>query len=408
MLFTTSFAYGEKSEALKSYTTENLNYTEMVEKEINDDIFLEFVDGDIVEEPSKNVEIYERYNYNPKNKNKKYNGHYMAFEKDKYGIVASNIDKLDEEYIISSKVFELTDINDGFEPFNRRMYAFNTQLDRKVMYPASQVYAAIVPKPIRIGIENFYNNFKEIPTMFNSLLQFKPKKAANAFGRFAINSTIGLLGTNDVAKKFGLKKDWETMGDTLGVYGVPTGSYLVLPVLGPSTLRDGLGSIADSAMEGYVKGKVETELFFDTGVFDKSIYGFTRPVVTGLNARSLIGFRYGDLNSPFEYENREKETMDKIKRIEEMEKIMDKSADIFNELNAILDKLCENLPDYKKLDEYYSSQDWFSDVEDSNNNLLPEDLKCGVLSEDGAYNLFGDNHELAIRMVEIAAKMLRR
>ena len=89
VLFTTSFAYGEKSEALKSYTTENLNYTEMVEKEINDDIFLEFVDGDIVEEPSKNVEIYERYNYNPKNKNKKYNGHYMAFEKDTYGIIAN-------------------------------------------------------------------------------------------------------------------------------------------------------------------------------------------------------------------------------------------------------------------------------------------------------------------------------
>ena len=100
--------------------------------------------------------------------------------------------------------------------------------------------------------------------------------------------------------------------------------------------------------------------------------------------------------------------MDKIKRIEEMEKIMDKSAEIFNELNDVLDKLCENLPDYKKLDEYYSSQDWFSDVEDYNNNLLPEDLKCGVLSEDGAYNLFVDNHELAIRMVEIAAKMLRR
>ena len=62
----------------------------------------------------------------------------------------------------------------------------------------------------------------------------------------------------------------------------------------------------------------------------------------------------------------------------------------------------------RKLDQYYSSQDWFSDAEDSNNNLLPEDLKCGVLSEDGAYNLFGENHELAIRMVEIAAKMLRR
>ena len=95
---------------------------------------------------------------------------------------------------------------------------------------------------------------------------------------------------------------------------------------------------------------------------------------------------------------------DKIKRVEEMEKIMDKSADIFRKLNIVLDKLEENLSDYK----YYSSENWFLDVEDFNNGVLPQDLKCGVLSEDGAYNLFGENHELAIKMVEIAAKMLRR
>ena len=99
---------------------------------------------------------------------------------------------------------------------------------------------------------------------------------------------------------------------------------------------------------------------------------------------------------------------DKIKRIDKMEKIMDNSADIFRELNVALDKLEENLSDYKKLDEYYSSENWFLDVEDFNNGVLPQGLKCGVLSEDGAYNLFGENHELAIRMVEIAAKMLRR
>jgi len=99
---------------------------------------------------------------------------------------------------------------------------------------------------------------------------------------------------------------------------------------------------------------------------------------------------------------------DRIKRVEQMEKIMDKSADIFRGLNMVLDKLEENLSDYKKLDEYYSSENWFLDVEDFNNGVLPQDLKCGVLSEDGAYNLFGENHELAIRMVEIAAKMLRR
>ena len=299
VLFTVTLTQGKQSDDLNSYTLENINFTEILEKEMNDDVFLEFVDGDAVKEPSKSIEVYERYNYNKKNNS---NSHYIAFEKDKYGIVATNIDRLDEEYIISSKVFELTNINDAMEPFNRRMYAFNMQLDRKVLYPVSQVYAAIVPKPIRVGIANFYNNFKEIPTMVNSLLQFRPKKAANALGRFAINSTLGLLGTNDVAKKFGLKKNWETMGDTLGVYGVPTGSYLVLPGMGPSTVRDGLGSIADGAIEGLARKKVEKELFFDTGVFDKNIYGFTRPTVTGLNARSLVGFRYGDLNSPFEYD----------------------------------------------------------------------------------------------------------
>ena len=100
--------------------------------------------------------------------------------------------------------------------------------------------------------------------------------------------------------------------------------------------------------------------------------------------------------------------MDKLKRIKTMEKILDKSADIFKELNLALDKLEDNLSDYKKLDDYYSSQDWFSDADDFNDNLLPKDLKCGVLSEDAAYNLFGENYELAIRMLEIATKMLKR
>ena len=289
------------SKMLEIKNENTIMFMEENEKEVNDDLFIEFVDGKIAETPDKNIDLVSQTNIKTK-KNKVDKNKYIAFEQDGYGILVANLEELDEDYIASSQVFQLTGINDSLEPFNRRMYAFNTQLDRKVLYPASQVYAAIVPKPIRIGIENFYNNFKEIPTMINSLLQFRPKKAANALGRFVVNSTLGLLGTNDVAKKFGLKKNWETMGDTLGVYGVPTGSYLVLPLLGPSTLRDGLGSFADMAMEGYVRRKVETELFFDTGVFDKNIYGFTRPIVTGLNARSLIGFRYGDLNSPFEYD----------------------------------------------------------------------------------------------------------
>ncbi len=302
VLFATTSLYGNENEFSKSEVEEGLTYVEMVEKEVNDDIFIQFVDGEVDEKPFENIEVYERYNPGKSKKSKESRIRFVAFEKDEYGIIASNIDKLDEDYIISSKVFELTGINDSMEPFNRRMYAFNTELDKKVAYPVSRVYGAIVPKPIRKGIANFYNNFKEIPTVVNSLLQWKPKKAVNALGRFVVNSTIGILGINDVAGKIGMKKDWETMGDTLAVYGISTGSYLVLPFTGPSTLRDGLGSLADSAMEAPLRNWVEDELFFDTGVFDKDIYGFTRPVVTGLNARSLVGFRYGDLNSPFEYD----------------------------------------------------------------------------------------------------------
>ena len=76
----------------------------------------------------------------------------------------------------------------------------------------------------------------------------------------------------------------------------------MLPLLGPSTVRDGVGTLADTAMESAARGAVEDALFFDKGVFDENIYGFTRPVMTGLNARSLISFKYGDLNSPFEYD----------------------------------------------------------------------------------------------------------
>lgn len=276
-------------------------FMEENEKEVNDDLFVEFVNGKTAETPDKSVELVSQTNIKTK-KNKPDKNKYIAFEQDNYGILAENLEELDEDYIVSSQVFQLTGINDSLEPFNRRMYAFNTQLDRKVLYPVSRVYAAVVPKPIRKGISNFYNNFSEIPTFVNSLLQLKPGKAANALGRFVVNSTAGLLGVADVAKNIGMKRDPETMGDTLGHYGVKPGSYLVLPMFGPSSIRDAIGTGIDTATESAARGVAEKKLFFDTGVFDKTVYGFTRPAVTGLNARSMLSMRYGDLNSPFEYD----------------------------------------------------------------------------------------------------------
>ena len=289
------------SKMLEIKNENTIMFIEENEKEVNDDLFVEFVDGKIAETPDKNIDLVSQTNIKTK-KNKVDKNKYIAFEQDGYGILAANLEELDEDYIASSQVFQLTGINDSLEPFNRRMYAFNTQLDRKVLYPASRVYAAVVPKPIRKGISNFYNNFSEIPTFVNSLLQLKPGKAVNALGRFVVNSTVGILGVADVAKNMGMKRDPETMGDTLGHYGVGTGPYLVLPMFGPSNIRDAIGTGIDTVTEGAVRGVAEEKLFFDTGVFDKTVYGFTRPAVTGLNARSMLSMRYGDLNSPFEYD----------------------------------------------------------------------------------------------------------
>ena len=290
-----------KAELMEIKNEDTVMFLEESRKEANDDLFIKFEDGKVAQIPDKNIDLVERTNVKIK-KNKSDLNKYIAIEQDGYGVLAENLEELNEDYIVSSQVFQLTGINDSMEPFNRRMYALNTQFDRKIAYPASRIYAAAVPKPVRKGISNFYNNFKEIPTFVNSVLQLKPGKAANALGRFVVNSTAGLLGVTDVAKNIGLRSDPETMGDTLGHYGIGTGSFLVLPVLGPSTVRDAVGSTADAAMEGAARGVVDKKLFFDTGIFDKTVYGFTRPVVTGLNARSMLGIKYGDLNSPFEYD----------------------------------------------------------------------------------------------------------
>ena len=290
-----------QAELMEIKNEDTIIYLEERNKEAEDNLFVEFVNGKTEEAADKNIELVAQTNVKKK-KNKPDTNKYIAFEQDGYGVLATNLEELNEDYIVSSQVFQLTGINDSLEPFNRRMYAFNTQIDKKIVYPASQIYAAVVPKPIRKGISNFYNNFSEIPTFVNSVLQLKPGKAVNALGRFVVNSTVGVLGVADVAKNMGMKRDPETMGDTLGHYGVRTGTFLVLPVLGPSNIRDAIGSAADTMAEGAVRTAAEEKLFFDTGVFDKKVYGFTRPAVTGLNARSMLSMRYGDLNSPFEYD----------------------------------------------------------------------------------------------------------
>lgn len=134
---------------------------------------------------------------------------------------------------------------DPFEEVNRSVFRFNETLDRYALRPVARGYRAAVPTPVRGGITNVFGNFRDVTTAINNLLQFKLKAAASDVGRVTINTTVGIFGIFDVATPIGLEKNDEDFGQTLGVWGVGDGPYLVLPLLGPSTVRDGVGLIGD-------------------------------------------------------------------------------------------------------------------------------------------------------------------
>jgi phospholipid-binding lipoprotein MlaA len=137
---------------------------------------------------------------------------------------------------------------DPFEKFNEVTFEVNRQLDRFVLKPVAQVYRVIVPEPFEILIANAFDNIAFVPRAGNSLLQAKWGGAARELARFLINSTLGIGGLFDAAKYWGIEKSREDFGQTLGVWGVPAGPYLVLPLMEPMTIRDGIGRGVDAAM----------------------------------------------------------------------------------------------------------------------------------------------------------------
>ncbi|MDD5412132.1 MAG: VacJ family lipoprotein [Methylobacter sp.] len=136
---------------------------------------------------------------------------------------------------------------DPYENFNRKMFIFNDKVDNYVAEPVSNAYKLITPEFMQTGIYNFFNNLKNINVVINDVLQAKFQQSAQDTGRFAINSTVGLAGVVDVAKHVGLEQNDEDFDQTLAVWGVPHGSYLVLPFLGPSTSRGIPGTVFDTA-----------------------------------------------------------------------------------------------------------------------------------------------------------------
>ncbi|MES2723133.1 MAG: VacJ family lipoprotein [Pseudomonadota bacterium] len=135
---------------------------------------------------------------------------------------------------------------DPWRRFNRGSYAFNGFLDRALIGPIARAYMKITPSPVRRGLARVVDNLREPSTVINAGLQGRPKRAVTAGARFVINSTVGVLGVFDVASRAGLERSRADFGQTLGRYGVDAGPYLYLPLVGPLTLRDGVGQVMDA------------------------------------------------------------------------------------------------------------------------------------------------------------------
>ena len=140
---------------------------------------------------------------------------------------------------------------DPLEGYNRAVHGFNTAIDKAVIRPVAVGYRYITPNPLRERIGNFSDNLREPVNMINSFLQGDFEQGMVAFWRFTINSTIGLAGIHDVAATAGLKERREDFGQTLAVWGVGSGPYIVLPVFGPSNARDSVGLVAGWFMDPF-------------------------------------------------------------------------------------------------------------------------------------------------------------
>jgi phospholipid-binding lipoprotein MlaA len=186
---------------------------------------------------------------------------------------------------------------DPWEPFNKSMYRFNYQFDRFVFLPAVGAYEAAVPGFAQTGVSNFFSNLGEVRTFYNCLLQAKGKKSLVTLGRFVANSTIGIGGLFDPASNFGWRQQHETFGNTLETWGLKTGPYLVLPVLGPSTVRDAGGFAVDAAVRWAVVSSIDP--FGGTGASRQIESGIT--ALEAVDLRHRERFRYFDSDYPFEY-----------------------------------------------------------------------------------------------------------
>lgn len=185
-------------------------------------------------------------------------------------------------------------VNDPWQGYNRRMYDLNARFDRYIFNPVAEGYKRTLPKFMRSGIHNFMQNIREFLNVYNALLQFRFRTAGRSTGRFLVNSTVGIAGLLDPATEMGLYYQKEDFGQTLGVWGVGPGPYFVLPLLGPSTVRDAVGWGVDYAVWYYV------DLFgYRSWASDQPLIWPT--LLYAVDLRANINFRYYEMGSIYEY-----------------------------------------------------------------------------------------------------------
>jgi phospholipid-binding lipoprotein MlaA len=185
------------------------------------------------------------------------------------------------------------EIHDPWEGMNRSIYRFNSYADRWVLNPLVNAYRFVVPELARKGVRNFFTNFDNIQTVINELLQWRPTSAVQTTGRFVVNTTVGILGLFDVATPLGIPQHYEDFGQTLGRWGVDTGPYLVLPLFGPSFVRDAVGKGVDAGTLTVID---------PIQIQDSTSRTYVYYLMLVTNTRSNTAFQYFETGSPFEYE----------------------------------------------------------------------------------------------------------
>ncbi|MGB5833176.1 MAG: VacJ family lipoprotein [Thiohalocapsa sp.] len=151
----------------------------------------------------------------------------------------------------SSVPKEYRDPRDPWQGYNRAMFKFNTDFDNAFIKPTAKGYQYITPEPVDRGVTNFFNNIADLTSVVNNALQFKLSRAGSDVGRVVVNTTVGIVGFFDVASNMGLPSYKEDFGQTLGYWGFGAGPYFVMPIIGPSSLRDTVGFAGDIVIDPF-------------------------------------------------------------------------------------------------------------------------------------------------------------